>query len=332
MLTGVSRNRRGTVINALVIFYTLAGYAGGVALLCAANAYANAAGVLLVAQALVYSAYLVHEFAHGTVFKSPETNAFFANLMNWLNGSCYARFADLREKHLRHHVERADVITLDYKNFLKRHRLLRRIVLALEWLYIPAVEFIMRLYVIVLPFVDKERAGGRRRIIGILAVRCAIIAAAVLYRPKALLLYLAAYWLFITALRFIDAFQHTYRAYEARSAPPAERPDRAYEQANTYSNLLAVRHTFLNLLVLNFTYHNAHHERPLAPWYNLPKIHKELYGDGCGQIIPARRLLRNFHEHRLRRVLNGDCGTVNAAQGDAYAFIGAVGVSFLTAV
>ena len=38
--------------------------------------------------------------------------------------------------------------------------------------------------------------------------------------------------------------------------------DREYEQMNTYSNVTSLRHPWLNLLLLNFPYHNAHHEPP----------------------------------------------------------------------
>ena len=46
--------------------------------------------------------------------------------------------------------------------------------------------------------------------------------------------------------------------------------DRQYEEDNTYSNLLSTRYPWLNLLVLNFCYHNVHHNKPSEPWYRLP--------------------------------------------------------------
>ncbi len=76
------------------------------------------------------------------------------------------------------------------------------------------------------------------------------------------------------ALRFTDAFQHTYDAFavlESGDIPDDKVRDRDYEQANTYSNLASVGHPWLNLLLLNFPYHNAHHERPIVPWHDLPQ-------------------------------------------------------------
>ncbi|PZR51402.1 MAG: fatty acid desaturase, partial [Stutzerimonas stutzeri] len=88
----------------------------------------------------------------------------------------------------------------------------------------------------------------------------------------------------------------------------------------------------LNLLLLNFSFHNAHHEKPVAPWYRLPKLHAELYGSTYNQVIPMRKLLGSFHRYRVRRVLDDDYGVVSEGPNKADNFYGAVGVSFLTAV
>jgi hypothetical protein len=45
----------------------------------------------------------------------PAANARGGVLMTWLTGSCYA---NLRRKHMRHHIDRADVISLDTKALL----------------------------------------------------------------------------------------------------------------------------------------------------------------------------------------------------------------------
>ncbi len=152
---------------------------------------------------------------------------------------------------------------------------------------------------------------------------------------KAVLLYALAYLMFLTVMRFMDAFQHTYEVFPSRSLAPAPvdpRRNRRYEYQNTYSNLLAVRWPWLNLLVLNFAYHNAHHARTGAPWYRLRGLHASLYGQDDPQLLPFRDLLRNYHQHRVTRVLASDYGSVSDSGARASDFIGAVGVSFLTAV
>ncbi len=336
MASTLFRYDDGAVPNILALGYMAAGYLAGVGLLVAQAWWLNALGVLLLAHALTYSAYFLHEFAHGAIFKSNAANQRGGTAMSWINGSCYAPFADLRRKHMRHHIDRADVITFDYKRFLREAPAwVRALVLALEWAYIPAVEFIMRAYVMLLPFIAPERAAGRRRILAVLAVRLAFFAALAWVSPKAVLLYFVAYLLFVTVLRFADAYQHTYDAFAVLtggSIPNDKVRDHDYEQHNTYSNLVSLGHPWLNLLLLNFSYHNAHHEKPTVPWYRLPRLHRELYADDGTQVLPMAGLLRGFHRHRVQRVLSDDYGVVTTGADKAQDFHGAVGVSFLTAV
>lgn len=323
--------------NTLALVVVLLGWPLGIWLLGQPAWWLNVAGVALTTLALTWSAYLLHEFAHQTIFRRAEDNERWGILMTWIHGSCFAPFADLRRKHMRHHTERADVITFDARAFLRRHPWLCRIVLALEWAYIPAVEFLMRGFVIALPFVDARRRHGRRRVLLIGAVRLAFWAAIGWWSLKALLLYALAYLLFVHLLRFADCFQHTYESYpilDGEVVVSDQIRDRAYEQANTYSDVVGLDARWANLLWLNFGFHNAHHDRPVEPWYRLPRLHRQLYGEGYGQVLPVRELLGAYHRHRVRRVLSDDYGVVlPAGQRDrAAGFIGAVGVSFLTAV
>jgi fatty acid desaturase len=146
---------------------------------------------------------------------------------------------------------------------------------------------------------------------------------------------------FITLLRFIDCFQHTYDAYPILDDTPVPKDklrDRAYEQANTFTDVVSVKSTWfnglLNMVWLNFGFHNAHHERPTMPWYRLPAYHRELYPTAYAQVITVTELLRSFHINRVKRILADDYGDVATigTPGRADRFVGAVGVSFLTAV
>lgn len=336
MASTIFRYNDSATPNALALGYTALGYIASLALLVAPSGWLNAMGVLLLAHSLVYSAYFLHEFAHGTIFKTNAANQRGGTTMSWINGSCYAPFSDLRRKHMRHHIDRADVITFDYKRFLRTAPAwVRALVVALEWAYIPAVEFIMRAYVMLLPFLAPERVAGRKRILFVLAVRLTFFAALAWISPKAVVLYFVAYVLFVTVLRFADAYQHTYDAFAVLaggSIPNDKVRDHDYEQHNTYSNLVSLGHPWLNLLLLNFSYHNAHHEKPTAPWYRLPALHRELYSGEDVQVLPMASLLRGFHRHRVKRVLSDDYGVVTTGARKAEDFYGAVGVSFLTAV
>ena len=338
MISQTFRYADGVTPNMLALGFTVLGYPLGVYLLTTAFWALNAIGFGLVLLTLVWSAYFIHEFAHHAIFKSAGANARWGTLMSWINGSCYAKFDDMRRKHMRHHVERADVITFDARGFLlAAPAWQRRLVLALEWAYFPAVEFLMRGFVILMPFVKKGTNRARARIVAIAALRISAWVLLAVYSPKALLLYLAAFLLFVTILRFADCFQHTYDAYPILDDTPIPKDklrDRAYEQLNTFSDIVGMDNRWLNMLWLNFGFHNAHHERPTMPWYKLPAYHRELYAENCAQVITVRELLHSFHINRVKRVLATDYGAVGVAgtPGRADGFLGAVGVSFLTAV
>ena len=317
------------------VAYTLLAWPLGIALLLREEIWLNAVGVLLIAHALVYSAYLIHDCVHHAVFATSSGNDRLGVLMSWINGACVASYARLKKKHLRHHADRLDVVTFDYRAALNgAPGWVRRGVLALEWAYVPAVDFLIRGMIVASPFSWGGR-GDRARVLVVITARLAFFAALAWISIKAALLYALAYLLFLTVLRFLDAFQHTYEVFASTSleaAAPDPRRDLRYEYENTYSNLLSERRRWLNVLVLNFPYHNAHHVRPSVPWYRLPALHRSLYGERDRQVITCRELLGSFHRHRVARVLAENYGSVAAGNRRADAFLGAVGVSFLTTV
>jgi fatty acid desaturase len=328
-------SRRLNWINALTSGYVLAAWAGGILLLTRPQGALNAFGVLLVTHALICSAYLIHECVHHAACVTAAGNDRLGALMSWINGACIASYARLKKKHLRHHSDRLDVVTFDYRAALRRRALwVQRTILALEWAYVPAVELLIRGMIVAAPIADGA-GPDRRRVVWVLSARVGFFATLAWISVKALLLYVLAYWLFLTVLRFLDAFQHTYEVYASHSLEAAvvdPRRDLRYEYENTYSNLVSEHLAWLNVLVLNFPYHNAHHVRPSVPWYRLPALHRSLYGTRDRQVITCRNLAASFHRHRVARVLADDYGSV-AAHGDrAQGFLGAIGVSFLTAV
>jgi fatty acid desaturase len=329
------RYQGAAVPNIAALAYCFSGYGAGLYLTTSASWLASAAGTLLLAHALVISAYFIHEFAHGAIFSKPKLNDAMGKVMAWMNGACFASYEGLKEKHLRHHADRLDVVTFDYRDFLARQPgWVRQAVLALEWAYIPAVELIMHGLVIATQYTSGN-AARKRAVSLMLAIRLVFFLALAIISVKAVLLYAVAYLLFLQVLRFEDAFQHTFDVYATSTLTPAPAEmvrDRAYEHANTYTNILSCGHPLLNLLVLNFGYHNAHHARPAVPWHQLPALHVKLYGPDTAQVLPARTLLASYHHNRLRRVTDPDYGHVAPAGDRAAAFVGAVGVSFLTAV
>jgi fatty acid desaturase len=321
--------------NFLIILYTFLGWGLGVYLLTSPQPLLNATGVLLTAHTLICSGYLIHECVHHTIFEGLRPNDRLGMLLSWLNGACLANYQRLKKKHLRHHADRLDVVTFDYRAALRMSPgWVQRAVLALEWAYVPVIEVMMRGMIIAFPFRDGT-VSERVRVVVLLLIRVLFFASLAVISLKAVLLYALSYVLFLHVLRFLDAFQHTYEVFPSRSLAPAPadpKRTRQYEYENTYSNLLSERLWWLNLLVLNFPYHNAHHERAGESWYRLPALHRTLFGKKDRQVVTCRELAWSYHHHRVARVMAVDYGSV-AAQGDrAGAFLGAVGVSFLTAV
>jgi fatty acid desaturase len=233
---------------------------------------------------------------------------------------------------MRHHTDRADVVAFDFRAILLRHPLRLKTLQALEWAWIPAVDLYMHGLVLTLPFLQADRRALRARVLTVLLVRVGLFALLALVSLKALLLYALAYLLFLHLPRFMDVHQHTYELTESLAAVRAPLPDgrdRAYEERNTFSNPVSLRHPWLNLLWLNFGYHNAHHVHPTTPWYALPALHRELYGDSCAQALPFAALVRAYARHRVARVLNADPPDMRVDVPQD--FVGVVGVSFLTA-
>ena len=328
------REAAGAVPNTLAIGYASSAWLASFALMGADPVATNVIGVLLCAHAMVIAAYLIHEAAHYTLFASPALNRAIGEWVNFIAGSCYASFERIRHMHLRHHRDRADVTCFDFKGLMHRRPGLRRAIEVLEWAYIPATEILMHLQVVWRPFFVATQRPHRPRATAMLALRLGLLCALAWWSPKAAVLYFLAYGLLLHVTNFFDAFHHTFEQYftEADVAVPLDGRDRDYEQAHTYSTLVSSRWPVLNRLTLNFGYHNAHHERAAVPWYRLPSLHHELYGERVRAVLPLSELLVTWHRNRVARVDSADYGGIGEGPGRADRFVGAHGVSFMTVV
>lgn len=315
--------------NVAAISYALTGYLGGISLILMASLWLNALGVILLTHSLVISAYLAHEFMHGSIFADKQWNAIGGNVMLWITGGCYATFADLMRLHIAHHVNRVDFSRFELTEFLASLPTpVRSLLLGLEWCYFPALAFLSRIRAMFAPFYLSDRQDERSRVSVIFLIRTTLFGILGWISPKALLLYFVSYIAMINILRFVDAFQHTYEVFAVGSDIPKR--DRAHEQANTFSNVISQRYQWLNLLLLNFGYHNAHHELMKCPWYSLPELDKELYSGKEIHYITLPELVGNYHRFRLSRIYSGQ-GTAVDAQGNRQleTFYGGIEVSFL---
>ncbi len=330
----VFRDAHAAGINSLVMTITLLGWLAAFWLMARPGMALNLLGILLCAQCMLWAAYLIHEAAHQALFVGPRLNRLAGESASFIAGSCYASFERIRRLHIRHHLDRADLVCFDYRAFIARHPRLCRILQALEWAYIPATEVLMHLQVIWRPLFVKSQRAFLPRALGMLIVRAALLVLLAIWSWQALLLYFVAYGLLLHALNFFDCFHHSFENFTVvgDEPVPTSHRDRAYEQANTYTNLVSVRYPWLNVIILNFAYHNAHHQRASYPWYRLPALHREMFGTASRNVLPLRVLLANWHRYRVLRVTAAEYGAPAPGAAAAAGFIGAHGVSFLTVI
>lgn len=315
--------------NAIVIIYTFSAYISGVSLILTSNLFFNAIGVLLLTHSLVYSAYLTHEFMHGTIFKSRHWNSVFGNIMLWLNGGCYNRLQALTLQHIAHHIDRVDVFTFEPISKLQQLPILvRKIILSLEYVYFPVMGFWSRWHSAFSPFWNSEKSDEKNRVVCVLLIRAAIFSLLGILSLKALILYFIAYIGMITVLRWADAFQHTYEGFP----PGIELPkrDRVHEETHTYSTVVSRKYPWLNVLLLNFGYHNAHHTLMKCPWYCLPELNREIEKSSNIRYVSLKQQLVHYHRFRLTRFILGQGEAKDENQNPTFdKFYGAHDVSFL---
>ncbi len=255
------------MINSFALSHILIAYSLSIGLLVASGWVWNLIGFILLIHALILSATLIHEFIHGNIFKARSLNAFWGIVMSHLNGACYATWEDLVEHHFNHHIHHADFVAFDMAEFVKTlPSAIRPVFVILEWAYFPAFEFVLRLRTMFLPFYQPDKRHLWWRNLLLLIYRGTLFTLLAYFSPKAVVLYAIAYISFVNLMRFADAFHHTYDyAVVGRAFP---KRDRVYEQAHTFSNLVSIAHPLLNLLYLNFGYHNAHHHDMRCPGTN----------------------------------------------------------------
>ncbi|HEY9627881.1 MAG TPA: fatty acid desaturase [Coleofasciculaceae cyanobacterium] len=295
--------------NAAALFYTIGGYYGGIFLLSAQAIALNALGIFLVTHALVLSAYLAHELMHGTFFSSIKTNHLWGALMQWLHGTSYARFQDLAQGHIDHHMKGVDLYLFDRIAFINRLPApLKRLIAALEWLYFPALFFIRQAAGVGLIY-QNGTSATKIRVIAVLLLRVAMFAAFGWFSPKGLLLYSLAYVGAVQIISIMDCLQHTYELHPYDAVIPKK--SLAYEQSHTFSTPISRRYPWLNLLLLNFSYHNAHHAAMKCPWYSLPHLDAAITQQQDICHISLLQVLTNYHRFRVQRLFDENEGHIS---------------------
>jgi fatty acid desaturase len=329
------KDSEGARYNCLALLYVAAGYVLGLAGLVHGGILLTILSTLWLGHALTIAAYLIHECGHNSIFARNADNARLGTVLTWVTGSCYGTYEDIRYKHFRHHVDNADVMWFESRRWFNEHPKSARIVQALEWFYIPAHDMVMHFIMIFSAFIIPARRSQRLRNAMVIVVRSVLFVTLAWVSPRAAVGYFFAYLIMITVLRFMDALQHDYGGipvlFEDVKLP--HRGDRQFEQAHTFSNPISLRHPWLNLLVLNFGFHNAHHAKPIVPWFRLPALHREMFGNSEEALISFWPSLKSFHRYRVSRVV----GESTSEEGASYLKLARTGdvsggnaVSFLT--
>lgn len=277
-------------------------------------------GALLAAEAMILSWYLSHDCAHRLAFQRLRPNLWLGEVLSVINGTAVFAFRRYRQDHLRHHAEQVDLVGVHVGDELRGlPRPLRAVLLGLEAIYIPAVFAFVRLKSLAL----EIRSGERWRAILVTLGYLGFYAALGWISPLGLFLWFVAVSLRIHCVRFVDAFQHTYDHVDCEQKTPPR--GFAYEQRNTFSFPVAKRFRFLNLLLLNFGFHNAHHAAPNCPWYALPRLDAALRSSLLQQGAAAKdlltpediqlsELLAAYNAKRLERILAGHAGEARDAE------------------
>jgi len=286
------------------LLYGVAGYVLGLLGLFSANPWINAGATLLLGHAMTICAYLIHECGHNTIFRDNASNAVLGRFLNWICGTSYGTFEDIRYKHFRHHMDNDDSVWFLCDDFFQRHPRLVEWIRFLEWFYIPAHDMVMHFITVFSAFIIPQRRDQRLRNTVVIVIRGSIFFTVLLLYPKAALLYLVAYMIMMHILRFKDGVQHDYDGNPIlfEENPPSRYGGRATEQSHTFSNPESLAYDWPNYFTLCFGFHNAHHKRPTVPWYRLPAYHREQFGTDPARVIPLASQLRMYHRYRVQRV------------------------------
>jgi len=326
-------HHRNNSINSLALTYIIGGYT--VSLVCITSKiwWLNLSGFFLLVHTLAWAGFFVHEFFHQNIFSRYNLNVAFGEIMLFITGSCYSRFRDLAPHHIAHHVHRADFSPffpfsiLDFVHSLPKP--ITKLIIFLESLCFPAVNFILRWMIALAPFITQNRQDERLRNASLLLLRGSLFTALAIYSPRAVIIYFLAYICFLNLIQYLEGFQHTYEAFLMHSKVPKYTLE--YEEANTYSFVISRRFPWLGLvLFLNNNYHNAHHRLMSCPWYLLPKLDSELYPRNYQQYVSAFKLLGNYFRYRTHCLKYGQGNVDRTRNGlDVNEFFGATGMSFL---
>ncbi len=125
-LTSLFHEPQGIRYHGLAVAYAVFGYIVGLYGLFVNHWLVNLPAVLLLAHAMTIAAYMIHECGHNTVFRTNKANARLGRFLNWICGTSYGTYEDIRYKHFRHHLDNDDSVWFDYDKFFRRHPIITK--------------------------------------------------------------------------------------------------------------------------------------------------------------------------------------------------------------
>lgn len=307
---------RSSAIGFIVVCVTLVLYGGGLALIVQPGVWLPLLGTCSLSLSMVVSWYLSHDCAHLSVFRGKKANVLLGEALSWINGISYFRFEQYRADHLRHHSEHVDLIGVDMKAFLRRLPApVGRFLLFLEDCYVPVMFFAIKAQGFLSILRGPDHAY-RVRVVLVLLASVGFLSWLASLSWAAVLWYFLAAGVRIHCVRFVDVFQHSY--LQVDPALPSPPKGKSYEQENTFSFPVAYRLKFLNVIILNFGFHSAHHAMPGCPWYNLARLNDLVMAfngikssEAYGAPVKFLDLVRAYHKNLGSRITSEN-------EGEAY--------------
>lgn len=304
---------RSSALSVIAVGVTLCLYGGGLVFITRGGALLPLLGTSLLSVSMITAWYLSHECAHFLVFRRKKHNDFLGEMLSWLNGVTYFRFQQYRRDHIRHHAEQIDLIGTDVKTLLRELPTpLGRLLIFLEGCYVPVMHYVIKAHGIrgILRGSDK---AARARVVLVTLAQGVFFVWLVSMSWAAPLWYFLAAAVRIHCVRFVDAFQHSYPQVDPALQTSSQ--GRTYEEENTFSFPVAHRFKWLNVLILNFGFHTAHHAMPGCAWYNLPRLNDIVMAyhgiearAAYGAPVRFLKLVHAYHKDLKRRITATDEG------------------------
>lgn len=318
-LISISKERRifpSVAAAVVIVSFT----ASGVGLACMSHGFSIFFATMLIALAKICAWYLTHDCAHNCAFRSKAANSLVGECLSFLNGLSFFSFESYRKDHVRHHAEKIDISGFDSRRFAEVYPKIFSGIRLSEKAYIPVFYYLIKAVGVYHAVLSDRRRESARAVGSI----CVYAVALTVFARSSLLLILV--WqlsslIRIHVVRFVDCFQHSFQQVHPGGVKLPH--DKFYEIHNTFSVPVARKYKFLNLIILNFGYHTAHHCFPSCPWYMLPKLDSTIMEQLSHYGIPEAReescsfldFIAAYHRGRTLRLVSDSEGHAYDAEG-----------------